>query len=493
MFRRRVGPHSQARREAHQQPVEQAQQPLAKNHMALHSWYNVSHRDASYHRHQSLPARVARLPRHHRQEHRQEQQVIQVWIEHAHDGRRHESDPQIDLQPGVTQPQTAQHRRAQALPPFHAHHRAHLRADFVRARLEQVLPPHQAHQPPLVIAHRVHRKMPVHRSLHRLQQIAIGPQGEHVRPHHFAQLFVRIAQHQIAHHQHPQQTVVAIRHIAVGNERLFGQVPQRLNRLAHRHLRTKHRHRRLHQPAHAIARVLLVVHPLVRLFNRRRRQHRAAFFVRELQQHLLRRHWIHRQQSLRHRLIRALRQQRRRLVRSAACKVFRKSSVRIWHTPENVKAFPRATSEKTGRMTNQEHGAGDAIMENRVRHPCFGEKTPILPKRTEQNRRLPPRTGVSIQKHTADSITTRNPFHRFHVTSIAIREDSTALGRCKGGGGDSAGALCGGKVPGRFANFQSVSRVAKRPGCEAAIANAVAEMPGPPGIGDTARARLKRA
>ena len=261
--------HRNAAENARHRAVGKTEQHFLPHERPAPARLDVPQRDAAHRDRKRLAAGIARLPREHRQEGREDHQLVEGALEDRDHASRGERGDEVDEKPRIAIFEALPDRVRDALFLLHADHRAGLRGDLEGLELEERRAAHQADQAAFGVGHGILRIVLVDRELHRVGQRQAGRQRKWIGEHHVRQARLALVEEEVAHRDEAAQLAVGVDHVDVGHEGAPHQGAQRLDRLAYRHVGAEHRQRRFHQLADGALRICPVALPLLGHFRGR--------------------------------------------------------------------------------------------------------------------------------------------------------------------------------------------------------------------------------
>ena len=234
----RVDEHPGAGRHADQRAVEEPEDRLLGHRRGRAPGLQLPERHAAQRDRERLAAGVARLPREHRQEHGEQHDLLERALEEADHRRGDEGGEQVELQPRVAEHEAARPGRGEPLLLGHADHRAGLRGELDRLRLEHPCAAHRA----LSAGPRRRRPDRPGKCLSSVSFIA-SSSGIVVVSANTERSITSLSvcdfarEQQVAHRDDADELAVGLEHPRVGDERVLDQLAKRLDRLADRLLR----------------------------------------------------------------------------------------------------------------------------------------------------------------------------------------------------------------------------------------------------------------
>jgi hypothetical protein len=279
--------HAQRRHQSGKGAVERTQRCFLGHQRAFGSGLQFAQRHPAQGHRQRLAAGVAGLSREYRQEQREDHQPVDGVLENRHHRAGNEGRQQVDLQPGMAEPEAAFQRCRQPFLLLDTDHAADLRRDLEGLFGEHGLAAHQAQQAALAVADRIDRVMAVEHQFHRIGQLQVRRQHEGIAQHDRFQRRAVVGKQQVTHGDDAEQPAGFVDDVTVGDECRAHQRPQLFDGLAHQHLRPEHRAHRLHHPADAAVGELLVGTPLGDGLLRRRMDNAVDEAAGQLGQHIL--------------------------------------------------------------------------------------------------------------------------------------------------------------------------------------------------------------
>ena len=242
-------PHSGAGRDPDERPVQEAEQRFLGDQPLLLAGSKLAEREPSQGDRERLTPGVAGLPREDGQEDGEDHDAVDRPLEDSDDRRRQKGGQEVQLEPGMPELQAAGPRREEPLLLVDADHRPGLGADLDRLLLEHRLSADLADERPVGEADGIHGKVPVEHEPHRVAQLEIGGQEEHVSEHHVRKLRRAVGKEQVAHRHDPDQVPLGVHDEPVGHEGVLDELANRLDRLPHRDVGRKDCGRGLHHAA----------------------------------------------------------------------------------------------------------------------------------------------------------------------------------------------------------------------------------------------------